>query len=75
MNPYLDIILRSASVYFFMTIAFHLFGKKELSQLNTTDVILILLISNAVQKAMVGRIPLYYEELQLHRFYLLLISL
>ena len=29
-------------------------GKKELSQLNTTDVVLILLISNAVQNAMVG---------------------
>ncbi len=54
MNPYLDIIIRSASVYFFMIIALRLFGKKELSQLNTTDVILILLISNAVQNAMVG---------------------
>jgi uncharacterized membrane protein YcaP (DUF421 family) len=54
MNPYLDIILRSASVYFFMLIALRIFGKKELSQLNTADVILILLISNSVQNAMVG---------------------
>lgn len=54
MNPYLDIIIRSLSVYFFMIIALRLFGKKELSQLNTADVILILLISNAVQNAMVG---------------------
>jgi uncharacterized membrane protein YcaP (DUF421 family) len=54
MNPYLDIIIRSASVYFFMIIALRIFGKKELSQLNTADVILILLISNAVQNAMVG---------------------
>jgi uncharacterized membrane protein YcaP (DUF421 family) len=54
MNPYLDIIIRSASVYFFMIIALRVFGKKELSQLNTADVILILLISNAVQNAMVG---------------------
>ncbi|QSW89688.1 DUF421 domain-containing protein [Flavobacterium endoglycinae] len=52
--PYLDIILRSIAVYFFMTIALRVFGKKELSQLNTADVILILLISNAVQNAMVG---------------------
>lgn len=37
-----------------MLIALRLFGKKELSQLNTADVILILLISNAVQNAMVG---------------------
>jgi uncharacterized membrane protein YcaP (DUF421 family) len=54
MNTYLDIILRSAAVYLFMVIALRIFGKKELSQLNTADVILILLISNSVQNAMVG---------------------
>ena len=54
MNEYLDIILRSTAVYFFMIIALRFFGKKELSQLNTADVILILLISNSVQNAMVG---------------------
>lgn len=54
MNPYFDIIIRSASVYLFMLIALRMFGKKELSQLNTADVILILLISNSVQNAMVG---------------------
>ena len=54
MNPYLDITLRSVAVYFFMIIALRIFGKKELSQLNTADVILILLISNSVQNAMVG---------------------
>lgn len=54
MNQYFDIILRSAAVYLFMVIALRIFGKKELSQLNTADVILILLISNSVQNAMVG---------------------
>ncbi|MGC4039563.1 MAG: DUF421 domain-containing protein [Flavobacterium sp.] len=54
MNPYLDIILRSLAVYAFMLIAIRIFGKKELSQLNTADIILILLISNSVQNAMVG---------------------
>lgn len=54
LNPYLDIIARSVAVYFFMTIALRIFGKKELSQLNTADIILILLISNSVQNAMVG---------------------
>lgn len=54
MNTYLDIILRSATVYFFMVIVLRIFGKKELSQLNTADIILILLISNSVQNAMVG---------------------
>lgn len=48
------IVLRSISVYMFMLIAIRLSGKKELSQLNTSDVVLILLISNAVQNAMVG---------------------
>lgn len=54
MNPYLDIVIRSVCVYFFMVIAFRVFGKKELSQLNAFDIVLILLISNAVQNAMVG---------------------
>ena len=53
MNPYIDITLRSVAVYFFMIIALRIFGKKELSQLNTADVILILLIRNSVQNAMV----------------------
>jgi len=54
MNEYLDIVIRSLGVYFFMLLALRVFGKKELSQLNTADIILILLISNAVQNAMVG---------------------
>ena len=53
-NPYLDVIFRSVAVYLFMIIALRVFGKKQLSQLNTADVILILLISNSVQNAMVG---------------------
>ena len=53
-NPYVDIVIRSVIVYLFMVIALRIFGKKELSQLNTADVILILLISNSVQNAMVG---------------------
>ncbi len=54
MNPYLDIIVRSATVYGFMVLALRLFGKKELSQLSTTDLVFIILISNSVQNAMVG---------------------
>ncbi|HEY4713447.1 MAG TPA: YetF domain-containing protein [Aquirhabdus sp.] len=53
-NPYLNVAIRSLAVYLFILIAIRLSGKKELSQLNTTDVVLILLISNAVQNAMVG---------------------
>jgi uncharacterized membrane protein YcaP (DUF421 family) len=53
-TTYLEVILRSVAVYVFMIIALRLLGKKELSQLNTADIILILLISNSVQNAMVG---------------------
>jgi uncharacterized membrane protein YcaP (DUF421 family) len=54
MNAYLEIVLRSLAVYLFILGAIRLTGKKELSQLNTIDVVLILLISNSVQNAMVG---------------------
>ena len=39
MNQYIAIVLRSISVYFFMLIALRIFGKKELLQLNTADVV------------------------------------
>ena len=54
MNPYLEIILRSVTVYLFIVIAIRLFGKKELAQLSVIDLVFILLISNSVQNAMVG---------------------
>lgn len=50
----LDIAIRSSSVYVFMIVAFRIFGKRELSQLSIADLVLIVLISNAVQNAMVG---------------------
>lgn len=53
-NPYLDIILRCIGVYLFMVLAIRFFGKKELSQLSTTDLVFIVLISNSVQNSMVG---------------------
>lgn len=53
-NEYLNIIVRSVAVYLFIVIAIRLFGKKELAQLSVVDLVFILLISNAVQNAMVG---------------------
>lgn len=53
-NPYIEIIIRALSVYFFIIIALRLFGKKELAQLSVIDLVFILLISNSVQNAMVG---------------------
>jgi len=54
MNPYLDIVFRCIGVYLFMVVAIRVFGKKELSQLSTTDLVFLVLISNSVQNAMVG---------------------
>ena len=51
---YLNIVFSSAAVYIFIIVAIRLFGKKELSQLSVVDLVFILLISNAVQNAMVG---------------------
>jgi uncharacterized membrane protein YcaP (DUF421 family) len=53
-NNYVQVILRSMAVYFFIVIAIRVFGKKELAQLSVIDLVFILLISNAVQNAMVG---------------------
>jgi uncharacterized membrane protein YcaP (DUF421 family) len=53
-NEYLNIIFSSIAVYFFIVLAIRIFGKKELSQLSVIDLVFILLISNAVQNAMVG---------------------
>ena len=52
-NPYLRIVLSSIAVYIFIILAIRFFGKKELSQLSVFDLVFILLISNAVQNAMV----------------------
>jgi uncharacterized membrane protein YcaP (DUF421 family) len=53
-NNYIQIIFSSVTVYFFIILAIRLFGKKELAQLSVYDLVFILLISNAVQNAMVG---------------------
>ena len=55
MDPFLDITIRSLTVYLFMIFGLRIFGKNQLSQLNAGDIILLLLISNAVQNAMVGQ--------------------
>ena len=53
-NNYVHIIVSTLAVYLFIVIAIRLFGKKELAQLSVVDLVFILLISNAVQNAMVG---------------------
>jgi uncharacterized membrane protein YcaP (DUF421 family) len=48
------IVLRSAIVYLVILVGFRLAGKRHISQLSLLDFALILLVSNAVQNAMVG---------------------
>jgi len=52
--PNLDIVVRSAVVYIVVILGLRLLGKKHVAQLSIIDLVLILLLSNAVQNAMVG---------------------
>jgi len=54
LNNYVRIVFSTFVIYIFIVIAIRLFGKKELAQLSVVDMVFILLISNAVQNAMVG---------------------
>jgi len=51
---YLSIVFSSFCVYIFILAGLRLFGKRDLAQMSMVDVVFILLISNAVQNAMVG---------------------
>lgn len=53
-TPALLIVLRSVVVYFVLLLGFRLAGKREIGQFTPFDLVLILLIANAVQNAMVG---------------------
>lgn len=54
MSDVLIVMARSIGIYLFIILAIRLFGKKELAQLSIIDLVFILLLSNAVQNAMVG---------------------
>src|SRR6185295_739615 len=47
-------ILRPVIVYFFLVIGLRLAGKRELAQLNAFDLVVLLVLSNAVQNAIIG---------------------
>ncbi len=48
------IVVRSTTVYLVILLGFRIAGKRHISQLSLIDFALILLVSNAVQNAMVG---------------------
>lgn len=47
-------LLRSVVVYLFLLIAFRVMGKRQLGQLTPFDLVVVLIISNVVQNALIG---------------------
>jgi uncharacterized membrane protein YcaP (DUF421 family) len=50
----LGIIIRTTSVYLVILVGLRLAGKREIGQMTVFDLVVLLLIANAVQNAMVG---------------------
>lgn len=53
-TPLLIIGLRTVVIYALIVVAFRLTGKREIGQFTLFDLVLVLLVANAVQTAMVG---------------------
>ena len=47
-------ILRAILIYAFLVVALRLVGKRELGQANTLDLVVLLLVANAVQNGIIG---------------------
>ena len=52
--PVLEKALRTVAVYAFLLIGLRLAGKRELGQLNPFDLVVLLVLSNTVQNAIIG---------------------
>jgi uncharacterized membrane protein YcaP (DUF421 family) len=50
----IEVVVRTATVYLFLVVALRLAGRREVGQLSILDLIVLLIISNGVQNAMVG---------------------
>jgi uncharacterized membrane protein YcaP (DUF421 family) len=50
-----DVAVRSAIIYLFLVIALRVGGKREVGQLTTPDLVVLLVVANGVQNAMVGQ--------------------
>jgi uncharacterized membrane protein YcaP (DUF421 family) len=53
-TPLWEIALRTSVVYLTILLGLRLFGKRQLGEMSVGDLVMILLIANAVQNAMVG---------------------
>jgi uncharacterized membrane protein YcaP (DUF421 family) len=52
--PLLEKVLRPMLVYAFLVVALQLMGKRELAQLNPFDLVVLLMLANTVQNAIIG---------------------
>lgn len=52
--PWFEFVLRGAAVYLFIFLLLRLTGRRQVGQLTTFDLVLLLLLSNAVQNSMNG---------------------
>ena len=52
--PVVEKIVRSVVVYLFLLAAFRLAGKRQLGQMTAFDLVVVLVISNVVQNALIG---------------------
>ncbi len=52
--PVLEKIVRAAAVYVFLLVGLRLTGKRQLGQMSSFDLVVLLIISNIVQNAMIG---------------------
>lgn len=52
--PVLEKIFRSVVIYLFLLLAFRFTGKRQIGQLTPFDLIVLLIISNVVQNALIG---------------------
>jgi uncharacterized membrane protein YcaP (DUF421 family) len=52
--PVLEKVIRPVLVYFVLLLAFRIFGRRQLAQLNPMDLTVLLMLSNTIQNAIIG---------------------
>jgi uncharacterized membrane protein YcaP (DUF421 family) len=65
----MDAILRAVVVYLFLLVLFHISGKRSMSQITTFDFVLLLIIAETTQQALLG------EDFSVTNCFLLVIAL
>lgn len=50
----MDAVLRASAVYLFLLLVFRLFGKRSLAQITTFDFVMLLIVAETTQQALLG---------------------